>query len=142
LGWDAIGIGVTTLKIAQFSWDLVVVLGCAEIEGDEGEPELVDGSGCYRVVYQDFIRLVGDWVGSEEGEEGLGGGLGEVGESLGIKVGDPVDGELVGGALQGLLEVEERFGAGFDHRVGDEGVVVWGECGGELLCEELGGGFA
>ena len=142
MGWDAIGIGVSTLKIAQFSWDLVVVVGCVQIEGDEGEPELVDGACGYRVVYQDFIGLVGVLVGSEEGEEGLVGGLGEIGESLGIEVGDPVDGELVGGVFEGSLEVEEGFGAGFDHGVGDEGVVVWGECGGELLCEELGGGFA
>ena len=102
----------------------------------------MDGSGCYRVVYQDFIGLVCVLVSSEKREEGLVCGFGELGEFLGVELGDPVDGELVGGALEGLVEVQECFGSSFDHRVGDEGVVVWGECASELLRDELGGWFA
>lgn len=74
----------------------------------------------------EFIGLVACGVGADEGEEGGRVHCGGVCDAFGVEVGDPEDGEVLG-VWNGLLEVEEGFGAGFDHGVGDEGVVGgWG----------------
>ena len=52
---------------------------------------------------------------------------------------DPVDGQWMIGGCKGSLEVEECFGAGFDHGVGDDGVLTRGECGLEVNGELNGG---